>query len=364
MSETYRIRITGYDVLPVETFLEKYSPHPDNPKIHTEKQEAYVDAGMESIGIFDVVSVSSVTGYYIDGHLRLSLYELRTGQPVPFIVTDLDEAEHYQAMTTLDYTAGLAGYDRDKLADAMAGFNSDNVRIQQMTAEMAAEFDVFEAFDEAIAKDDPFVDELGAGDVPDALWPTDNEWGIPLLDVGLQADALDLPVGVWGFTKRASRMRGTWFFYVDDYRFSAVWDNPAAVVNTKCVNAVEPNYSTSEQMPLAVGLWGIYRKRWLARYWQSQGIRVFVDMNVSPKFRDMNLWGVPEGWKAYATRGSRDMLDLMVADYEAAAARAGDVMNLLFVVYGGGKDVETFCKERGWLWVDEVMTRKRKNGTT
>jgi hypothetical protein len=37
-----------------------------------------------------------------------------------------------------------------------------------------------------------------AQDIPNALWPSDNEWGIPLLRPDLQADALDVPVLVWG----------------------------------------------------------------------------------------------------------------------------------------------------------------------
>ena len=30
--------------------------------------------------------------------------------------------------------------------------------------------------------------------VPDSLWPTDHEWGIPLLDIERQADAFDVPI--------------------------------------------------------------------------------------------------------------------------------------------------------------------------
>lgn len=141
-------------------------------------------------------------------------------------------------------------------------------------------------------------------DVPDALFATDNALGIPLLDVGLQATYVHLPVRTWGSVKRNQVMRGTWHFYTDDYRFEALWTDPSGVVNSECNAAVEPNFSTSEQMPEVVGWYQIYRKRWLARYWQSHGIPVFVDLNVAPRFYYANLLGVPRGWRSWMTRGS------------------------------------------------------------
>lgn len=191
-------------------------------------------------------------------------------------------------------------------------------------------------------------------DVPDALWPTDNDYEIPLLDENMQADAVDLPLSIWGAGKRKARMNGTWAFYTDDYRFEALWDDPSDVVNTQCVNVVEPNFTTTQQMPFPVCLYNIYRKRWLARWWQSMGLRVFVDLNVHPKLYETNLLGVPQGWKAYATRGYSAQLDLLEREYELAKQHAGGG-TLLFFVYGGGKTVRDYCRAHGLVWFDEVM---------
>jgi hypothetical protein len=194
--------------------------------------------------------------------------------------------------------------------------------------------------------------KLKRSDVPDALWPTDNDCDIPLLNTYMEADAIDLPVVAWGSLRRKDRMCGTWHFYVDDRRFRALWDDPSPVVNSACRTVVEPNFSCHDQLPVAVGLYWIYQKRWLARYWQSKGIRVLVDLNVSEKFHRLNMLGVPVGWRAYATRGYADLTDLTVREWELACQRAR-TDDLLFLVYGGGKKVQQLCRDRGWIRIPE-----------
>lgn len=196
--------------------------------------------------------------------------------------------------------------------------------------------------------------ELTRYDVPDAIFATNNEWGVPLLDAKLQAMALVAPVQAWGqgAGARARTNRGTWHFYTEDYRFQALWDDPSPVVNSGCVAVVEPNFSCYIEMAPAVALWRIYQKRWLARWWQSLGIRVFVDLNVAEVHGDLNLLGVPKGWKAWATRGYAERMDATVREWERAVAHAG-TDGILFFVYGGGKAVKQLCQERGWLWMIE-----------
>jgi len=202
-------------------------------------------------------------------------------------------------------------------------------------------------------------------DVADCVFPTDNEWGIPLLDATLQGQELVLPLARWGDRSRKARMPGTFHFYVDDYKFSALWKNPAPVVASGCAAVFEPSFSTNEQMPRAVGLWRIYMKRWLSRFWQQHGVRVFVDLSVDPKFDDLNLLGVPAGWRAYCTQGRSSELDLVGHHWEIACQHARDSRPIL-IVYGGGQEVEALCREQGLIWIPEHMHtvngRRQKRG--
>lgn len=176
-----------------------------------------------------------------------------------------------------------------------------------------------------------------------------DELDIPMLDIHMQPESgMDLPLLAWGRVGRGSLNQGTWHCYVDDYKFEGLWKRPDQLLKTKCKAIVEPNFSTCPQSPIGLTLWNTYRKRWLARYWQSKGIRVWVDLNVSEEVSRLNLLGVPQGWRAYVTRGSAETLEQVDWDYYLAKERCGG--DPLFVVYSGGAKVEKHCRDRGYIY--------------
>ena len=201
-------------------------------------------------------------------------------------------------------------------------------------------------------------------DVPDAFWPSDNEDGIPVLDPNMQAISVDAPIAKWGYYGRNKQV-GTYHFYTEDYKFEALWKDPSGLLNSGAVNAVEPNFSTNIQMPRALAIYQVFRKRWIARWWQSKGVRIFVDLNIERPFLEMNMLGVPKGWTAYFTRSIESFgLEDLDVQYQLAVEWA-DGKTPLFVVYGGGQPTRKLCLERGWLWIPEnshVMTGRFTGG--
>lgn len=192
--------------------------------------------------------------------------------------------------------------------------------------------------------------------IKDILYPSDNLYDIPCLRLDRQAGHLELPFVPYGTGRRNKRV-ATLHFYVDDYRFNALWKNPAKIFDNNPAAAVEPNYSLFDTTPLAFGLQFIYQKRWMARYWQENGIRIYVDLNVSSKFFDYNRMGVPNGWNAFATRGALGGLELLKSKFNQARQISGlDSPNL--IVYGGGKEVHEFCCQHSLLYVHDYMTEK------
>lgn len=194
--------------------------------------------------------------------------------------------------------------------------------------------------------------------VPDAKMPTNNNWDVPLLDINMQSLQVEMPFHSWGSKDggRKRKVRGTYHFYIDDYRFEALWKNPMLVAISGCTAAVEPNFTTSLESPRAFVLWCIYRKRWMARYWQSEGVRIFVDLNVPTEYSDIMFLGVPKEWKAYMTRGYSERLEATVNEYESACIHHGND-DILFTVYGGGRSVKSMCEKFGWVWIAEERDR-------
>jgi len=311
--------------------------HPRNYQQHPESQIAELMASLRRFRQVRNLVVQEQDGGYlmVAGHgvmeaaRRLEWEELRADvlpatwtaeQVMAYLVADNElakqaEPDEVQLATLLkeleDSEFGLEGlgWHEDELEALIEELGMD----EEPPEDPGAQLDMVEELREKTS------------DLPlDILWQTDNEWGIPLLNINLAAEQAVLPLKKWGTvarTKSARKMPGTWYFYTDDYKFSGLWRDPTPIVNSGCTNVIEPNFSTTAQMPRAVALWRIYQKRWLARYWQSRGIRVFVDLCVDPLFYDLNLLGVPFGWKAWATRVYADQLNMAEHEFEMACAR-------------------------------------------
>lgn len=188
------------------------------------------------------------------------------------------------------------------------------------------------------------------GPLRDVIWPADNEYGIPTLRLDRQGNVEDLrPFYLWGRQSRTRFVgRGTYAFYVADYKFDAVWYKAHQVVNSGISAIVEPNYTTGPLTPQAVAIWNTYRKRWLARYWQEQGVKVWVDINVNARFTDLNSLGVPLGWRSFMTRG----YDSHVLELESQLAWCRAFSNeAVLVVYGGGKIVRRMAARLGLIFI-------------
>jgi hypothetical protein len=202
--------------------------------------------------------------------------------------------------------------------------------------------------------------------VPDCLFASSNSEGIADLDLSMQGDYLDYP-RQWGSVARTKELIGnTITFWEDDSRFDALgtavehghhwrklWERPAKVWESKAPSFIEVNFSTSNAQPYYRALWQIAKKRHLSRLFQEHGMRCWVDLNVAPRWEELNLVGIPRGWSAWMTHFQRFMdLDMLIHQYELACSHAMSD-NIKFVVYAHNKEVEALCIRRGWQYVAE-----------
>jgi ParB-like chromosome segregation protein Spo0J len=199
-------------------------------------------------------------------------------------------------------------------------------------------------------------------DVPATVYPTDNEWEIPLLKLTMQAKAVEVPVVQWGDISRKTRIFGTYHFYCEDVKFRDLMFDPTPPLRTGAMCLVEPNYSMYKDCRMGEAIGYIYHKRYAARTWQEFGVPVFVDLNVNERFFDINMLGVPDGWRAYFTRGYSEYPEKNLPQYDLACERAGS-NDILFVVYGGGKTIEKVAQDNGWTWIEDRRAMNRQEWT-
>lgn len=350
-------------------------PHPKNPNRGNIRE---VMNSIKANGFVEPITVQQSTRMILGGHTRWSALMNLGAEQVPVIFVDVDDDEALRLLIALNRSTELRSMDNDRLAQVLEdvltqqgdleGTLYDDFSFQQLLdeldADLSASLDDFEQGDEG--KDDLDEDEQdddaperlhttlkSFADVPDTIFPSDNDLGIPVLLTHLQADVPDMPATLWGEFSR-SNSAGTIFFYVDDYKFQAVWKDPSKVSVTGAPTIAEVNFSTHDAMPAVVVLWRTYQKRYLARMWQSFGHRILVDVNVEPKFWDMNLLGVPKGWRSYCTRGAAQHVDDIVRQVEQCKAHA-ESDDILFVVYGGNAAVRDVCLKHNLWWQPEKM---------
>ena len=158
--------------------------------------------------------------------------------------------------------------------------------------------------------------------IDDVFFPPDA-WGLPVLEPSLLADESCVPDAVYDRTpesvtstsyycqsarpfhgryeedredRRAEDPNddtrplhvpgGLLGCFTEDARFAAYYDNPAltteSLLEEKWSALCCPDFSTFEDWPFPMRLWALYRSRWVARYWQSFGMKIVpILQNVS-----------------------------------------------------------------------------------
>jgi hypothetical protein len=151
MNSEYRSRIVGHG----EEEPGQLLANPANWRIHPKAQQDAVAGVLEEVGWVQSVIVNKRTGHLVDGHLRVSIALRDEAPSVPVVYIDLSPDEEALILATLDPLAGLAGTDREKLAQLLEEVGTSNPEIQAMLADMAVSSGV-------VPGDFSSLDSLGA----------------------------------------------------------------------------------------------------------------------------------------------------------------------------------------------------------
>lgn len=164
----------------------------------------------------------------------------------------------------------------------------------------------------------------------DLIFQGGTHWDIPLLRPDMMIEELPEELHTWaGSATRDLDWDGYWLynwgidstsgmkdlskivlsFYCWDEYIDPWWDYPARhmskVLNAKIKYAITPNF-TPNQMPAALGLYQLYRSRWIGRYLQEIGVRVMPDLQVREQddFIEFNKKTLPKNlkWAAIQTQ--------------------------------------------------------------
>jgi hypothetical protein len=344
--------------------------HPSNWKFHPPAQLAELTAFVDQVGFAGALLLNERTGKLLDGHGRKEAF---AGMGVvPVLVGSWDEEQERQILLKYDALGYASVGIRSKLDELMKSVNFPKVNFSpcdELLRQVRRQAMPDPAAAAIAAEPEPGAESL-ADEVAipmDSIWATDNAYGVPALLPELAAREVPFPVMPWGCQGARRLMVGTWHCYTHDAKFEPLWKQPHRLLLSRPGAGVEPNFSTTEQTPFAFSLYQIYRKRWVARFWQSQGLRVFVDLNVEAELNaphdatgghPPNLLGVPRGWSAFASRAHADRPENLDREWEIAREWSGQA-SPLFLVVGGGRRVKERALANRWNWVPEHRETRR-----
>lgn len=107
---------------------------------------------------------------------------------------------------------------------------------------------------------------------------SDGKWGLPLIkkqEINLENINLIACSDTKSNDCEENKKNGVHFF-VDDYRFNGIYDNPERTLNkySQYKFLLFPDFSTYADMDLWRQLESVAKNRWVGAYWQSKGLTV------------------------------------------------------------------------------------------
>lgn len=361
-------------------------PQQQNANTHTSRGQALLAQSIGSDGFLAPITVCN-DGEAIDGSLRLKtsvevlgdvepiIVRSRGDRPIIHVREDIPNAKTKQAKRLSLAANRIAEVSLNWDAEVLQEWNiegvTDDFWVEDEPTPWDGKGDSEWNEEENSEEVEDDQDIPAREEVPNLLFSSDNPFDIPVLDLAHEATDIDQPVLKWGVQGRSLPHNGLYHFYTDDIKFKSIWDNPNLVFNSGCPSVVEPNFSTWSVQPVALAVADIYKKRWLARYWQRKGVKIWVDVNVEAHLYGINMLGVPKSWRHYATRYLANRsdgfdlpsgIDAIHQDWQAICNHTGTEDSILLVYGGSPGKFQGALKQ--WVWLPEHndVIRRRHNG--
>lgn len=135
--------------------------HPDNWRVHSERQQLALGGALDEVGWVQEVIVNETTGHLIDGNLRVMLAMRRGDKVVPVTYVDLTEAEERLALATLDPITGMAQANAHIFAQLLDRANTGNADLMEYLDQFAQEIGAVPTGEESKPKDRAGATEHG-----------------------------------------------------------------------------------------------------------------------------------------------------------------------------------------------------------
>ena len=263
----------------------------------------------------------------VEGHGRLDACKELNFKEIPIIRLDHLTDEERKAYTLIHNKLTMnTGFDIDILNDEL-----DNIIDIDM-----------EQFNFNLDTDDFKINERHRTndaynlDLVDVENSTNDFWQMPIIknDNFIPSDLIG-----FNYAKSSDNKQTGIHFYLDDYQFERLWNNPSEYVDVlseyECI--LSPDFSLYLDMPMPMKIWNIYRSRQIGQYYQQQGIKVIPTISWAEKETfEFAFKGIPKGSiVSISTIGVKRDIDAMKIWQDGMDAMIKEIEPSVILVYGG-----------------------------
>lgn len=313
--------------------INTIKPYEKNAKIHTKEQVNQIKKSIEQFGMNDPIALWN--GEIVEGHGRLLACKELGLSEVPIIRLDYLTDEERKAYTLVHNKLTMnSDFDLDILNNELATF--DTIDMEDFGFDLNFDELVDEQFKENERHRTNDTYNLNLVDLSNS---TNDFWQMPIIE-----NNNFIPTDLIGFNyaKSSDNKKCGIHFYLDDYQFERLWNNPEDYVTIlseyECI--LSPDFSLYLDMPMPMKIWNIYRSRQIGQYYQSQGIKVIPTLSWAEKETfEFAFKGIPKGSiVSVSTIGvKRDEQALQIWQ-DGMDAMIKEIEPSVILVYGGKLD--------------------------
>lgn len=297
--------------------IKALTPYSKNAKKHPRKQVDKIAKSIEQFGMNDPIAIWGENNIIVEGHGRLLACKKLGMDEVPCIRLDNLTDEERKAYTLAHNKVAESEWDFDILDEEMEdilninmedfGFEFVDPDEEKQKNKEQTQKRVANILNLEIAQ----FDGVGKYDIP-ALKPVKN---IPKIKEWIGFNYV--------LSDKEPKRKGVHFF-IDDYQFIRIWNNPDAYVD-KLIQyeaVIAPDFSPYGDMPLATQIFNHYRKHWIARYLQERGVNIIPCVRASTDERSLDFYleGEPKGGvvciSSMWVNKSKEMKDYFMREYK------------------------------------------------
>lgn len=269
--------------------IKDLKPYSKNAR-KNDKAVKYVAKSIEEFG-FKIPVIIDKNGVIVCGHTRYKASKKLGYNEIPCIIADDLTEEQIKAFRLADNKVSeKADWDFDLLSDEINDIIDINME----------DFG-FEFIDYEKNKIDTQKKVESILNLQKANFKGVGEYDIPELEPIYEYEIGDIKEWI-GFNYVLSDKEPEGkavHFFIDDYQFNRIWNNPEKYVDKlrKYEVVLTPDFSPYADMPMATQIFNHYRKHWVGRFLQENGVKVIPTIRASKDDRSFKWYldGEPKG---------------------------------------------------------------------